>query len=90
MDIHLKNFPTLYFTHLPYEYIFELDYKDLFKEINNYYYFMIIFPNTKPDDYDEKGGKSGRTYSRSCVFSALSYRYRVRCSGGQGQRQALP
>ena len=55
MDIHLKNFPTLYFTHLPYEYIFELDYKDLFKEINNYYYFMIIFPNTKPDDYDEKG-----------------------------------
>ena len=52
MKNHLKEFPTLYFSNIKYEYIFELTYEDLFKEINDYYYFMIIFPNINPDDYD--------------------------------------
>ena len=54
MNNVLKKFPTLFFSNIKYEYIFELTYNDLFKEINNYYYFMIIFPNTKQDEYDFK------------------------------------
>ena len=49
---HLNSFPTLFFSHIKYDYIFELTYEDLFKEIYDYYYFMVIFPNTYPDDYD--------------------------------------
>ena len=52
MKNYLKDFPTLYFSHVKYEYIFELTYEDLFKEINDYFYFMIIFPYINPDDYD--------------------------------------
>ena len=52
MKIHIKEFPTLFFSNIQYEYIFELTYEDIFKEINDYYYFMIIFPNINPDDYD--------------------------------------
>ena len=52
MKNHLKDFPNLYFSHIKYEYIFELTYKDLFKEINDYYYFMVIFPNLNSEDYD--------------------------------------
>ena len=47
MKNYLKNFPNLYFSHVDYNYIFELTYKELFLEINNYYYFMIIFPNNQ-------------------------------------------
>ena len=44
---YIKDFPSLYFVHLDYEYIFTMTYKDLFLDINNYYYFMIIFPNNQ-------------------------------------------
>ena len=37
-----KNFPTLYFKSHQLNYIFELTYKDLFKEENNKIYFMIF------------------------------------------------
>ena len=52
MDKYIQNFPPLYFTHVVYRYVFELTYKDLFMVINNYYYFMIIFPynNDKIND----------------------------------------
>ena len=52
MKNYIKNFPTLYFANIKYEYIFELNYKDLFKEIFDYYYFMIIFPNEDINEYD--------------------------------------
>jgi len=52
MDNHIKDFPTLFLSHIKYEYIFELTYNDLFKEINGYYYFMVIFPNINLDVYD--------------------------------------
>ena len=45
--IDIKTFPSLYFKHYDYEYIFSMTYKDLFLAINNYYYFMIIFPNNQ-------------------------------------------
>ena len=47
MKNHIKNFPILYFSHLDYDYVFELTYKELFISINKYYYFMIIFPNNQ-------------------------------------------
>ena len=49
MDNLITKFPTLYFPNIAYNYIFELTYKDLFININNYYYFMIIFPNNQSD-----------------------------------------
>ena len=52
MQNYIKDFPTLFFSHIKYEYIFELTYNDLFKEINDYYYFMIIFPNINSYDYN--------------------------------------
>ena len=52
MDNHIKDFPILFLSHIKYEYIFELTYNDLFKEINGYYYFMVIFPNINLDVYD--------------------------------------
>ena len=51
MDNHIKDFPILFLSHIKYEYIFELTYNDLFKEINGYYYFMVIFPNINLDVY---------------------------------------
>jgi len=45
MESHIKDFPNLYFANVEYNYTFELTYKDLFMEIYNNYYFMILFPN---------------------------------------------
>ena len=49
MDNLITKFPPLYFSSIAYNYIFELTYKDLFININNYYYFMILFPNNESD-----------------------------------------
>ena len=43
IEIFYKKFPTLYFKNNQLEYIFELTYKDLFKEENNKIYFMIFY-----------------------------------------------
>ena len=37
----LKQFPSLYFNNVDFNYIFELTYKDLFIEINGNYYFLV-------------------------------------------------
>ena len=47
MKNYIQNFPILYLSHIDYNYIFELTYKDLFMDINNYYYFMILFPHNQ-------------------------------------------
>ena len=44
MKNFINDFPTLFFSHIDYNYIFELTFKDLFMYIDKYYYFMIIFP----------------------------------------------
>jgi len=49
MDKYIKNFPYLYLSNIGYNYTFELNYKDLFMNINNFYYFMIIFPNNQKE-----------------------------------------
>ena len=38
----IKQFPTIYFYHNEFNYTFELNYKDLFEEINNNIYFLIL------------------------------------------------
>ena len=42
MKDNLKYFPTLYFFNIKFEYTFNLDYNDLFIEINNKIYFLIV------------------------------------------------
>ena len=39
----LKNFPTLNFVSTYYNHTFELTYKDLFKEINNGFIFLMFY-----------------------------------------------
>ena len=41
---YIKKFPPFKLKHDTFGYIFELTYEDLFKEINDIYYFLIIFP----------------------------------------------
>ena len=43
----LKKFPSLFFKHIEYNYIFELSYQDLFIESNGKYYFLVT------SNYDE-------------------------------------
>ena len=43
-DKDIKSFPTIYFKQTEMDYIFELNYKDLFsKEADGNIYFLIIF-----------------------------------------------
>ena len=39
----IKSFPTLYFEHSNFNYTFELNYKDLFIEKDNKYYFLAFY-----------------------------------------------
>ena len=39
----IKNFPILYFSNIELNYIFELNYQDLFLEKDNILYFLVIF-----------------------------------------------
>ena len=41
---YIQKFPSLKLKQDGFNFIFELTYKDLFKEINNKYYFLVIFP----------------------------------------------
>ena len=46
---YIKNFPNLYFIKNDQGLIFTFTYKDLFKIINNRWYFMVIFYENKQD-----------------------------------------
>ena len=48
---NLKEFPTIYFENIRFNYTFELNYKDLFIEKDNKYYFLIICENGDVDDW---------------------------------------
>ena len=39
----IEEFPSLYLFKEEFRYIFELNYKDLFKEVNNFYTFLVIY-----------------------------------------------
>lgn len=56
-DNDIKSFPTIYFKHREMDYIFELNYKDLFsKEADGNIYFLIIF------DLNHDGIKFGKPF----------------------------
>ena len=39
----IKNFPSIYFSNVEFNYVFELNYQDLFLEKNNILIFLVIF-----------------------------------------------
>ena len=47
IEKHKKDFPLLKFYSKELNYTFEFGYDDLFREINNKVYFLVIFPNAK-------------------------------------------
>ena len=48
-NLNFENFPILYFQIKTANLTFEFNYKDLFKKINNKYYFLIIFHSYEND-----------------------------------------
>ena len=42
-EFKIEEFPSLYLFKQEFKYIFELNFKDLFLDINNIYYFLIIY-----------------------------------------------
>ena len=48
---NLKVFPTIYFENNIFNYTFELNYKDLFIEKDNKFYFLIVCENGDVDDW---------------------------------------
>ena len=44
-NIDIKNFPSIYFYNVEFNYKFELDYNDLFLEKGNFLFFLVIFYN---------------------------------------------
>ena len=42
-EFKIEEFPSLFFFKEEFKFFFELNYKDLFKEINNIYYFLVIY-----------------------------------------------
>ena len=42
-DVNLNDFKTIFFNQKSFNFTFEFNFKDLFKKIENYYFFLIIF-----------------------------------------------
>ena len=42
-NINLNNFQTIFFNQKSFNFTFNFNHKDLFKKVENYYYFLIIF-----------------------------------------------
>ena len=59
----ISNFPTLYFEHYSYNYIFDLTYKDCFKEINNRVLFLLFYDPWGPDTF-----KVGKNFMKKYQF----------------------
>ena len=62
-NINIDNFPSLYFYHKIYNYTFELNFKDLFEDINDKKYFLIAFDEYEPDIW-----KLGTIFLRKYLF----------------------
>ena len=45
IDNNIINFPSLYFYHKDFNFTFELNEHNLFKNFENYYYFLVLFNN---------------------------------------------
>ena len=65
-DNDIKSFPTIYFKHREMDYIFELNYKDLFsKEKDDNIYFLIIFDIS----HNRDGIKFGKPFLKKYPFT---------------------
>ena len=62
----MKKFPTLYFYHREFNYTFELNYEDLFEEINNNIYFLVV---KNIGNFDIDIWKMGKTFLNKYQFS---------------------
>ena len=62
-NLIVNKFPSLYFYHKIYNYTFELNYEDLFKDINDKKYFLIVFDEDEPDIW-----KFGTLFLRKYLF----------------------
>ena len=62
-DLDLSKFPSLNFNFYESNYIFELNYKDLFIEINNIYYFLVTC-----DYHIEENWKLGKPFLKKYNF----------------------
>ena len=70
----LKRFPSLYFSSVELDFVFELDYKDLFLEKGEYIYFLIItydYPSEIQEYFDEYVSKwdLGMTFLKKYFFT---------------------
>ena len=48
-NLEVNDFPTLYFYNHIYNYTFQMNYTNLFLDIDDKKYFLIVFDETKPD-----------------------------------------
>jgi hypothetical protein len=62
----ISRFPSLFFYHHDFNYTFELTFKDLFEEINNNYYFLIV---KNAGHFNEDLWKMGRVFLKKYQFS---------------------
>ena len=62
----MKKFPTLYFYHREFNYTFELNYEDLFEEINNDIYFLVV---KNIGNFNKDIWKLGKTFLNKYKFS---------------------
>ena len=56
----LKSFPSLYFSSIELNFVFELNYEDLFLEKGEYIYFLILFYNYPKEILDESDDYNAR------------------------------
>ena len=71
-DNDIKSFPTIYFKHIEMNYIFELNYNDLFtKEKNGEIYFLILF-NLK-----DSVMKFGKPFLKKYPFTVDNDKYTI-------------
>ena len=62
-ELNLKNFPNLNFQFYESKYIFTLNYQDLFFELNNIYYFLVVC-----DYHIDENWKLGKPFLKKFQF----------------------
>ena len=91
MKANLKNFPTLYFLNIKFQCTFNLDYNDLFIEINNKIYFLIV-----GKDMESNVWNLGKIFMKKYPFifdedkKTISFVYLNKFDKKDGQNKDMP
>ena len=91
MKANLKYFPTLYFFNVKYACTFNLDYNDLFIEINNKIYFLIV-----GKDMESNVWNLGKIFMKKYPFifnedkKTISFVYLNKFDKKDGQNKDMP